>query len=86
MLQSIFYDWNDHLKPFSLGGASNIFSHRVYHSPNELIIQIMTTVFVEHPLASPGFANPNEHEHQQCSGMAVLLGRELSVLRTLLWL
>ena len=41
----------------------------------------MTTVFVEQPLASPGFANPNEHEHQQCSGMALLLEHRTGVVR-----
>ena len=48
MEYNLFYDWKHHLQPLGRGGTVKIFS--------QTMIDLMTEVFVEQPLVSPGFA------------------------------
>ena len=54
MQYSLFYDWKHYIKPFGLGSAVKPKGH--IGSPTERVTELMTTVFFEQPLASPGSA------------------------------
>ena len=51
MQHSLLYDWKHHLKPFGLGGAV-----KPEEEEDQRLIESITTLFVERPLALPGSA------------------------------
>ena len=50
MLLILFHDWMHHSKPLRLGGAVSS-EEEEGHSVFELMSELMTTMFVEQPLA-----------------------------------